>query len=148
MADVDAARETLAALKELGVRLAVDDFGVGHASLKQLKQLLPVDILKIDKSFVDGVTTDVEDRAIVEAVIILATRSAWRRSPRASSTQTQADALREPATASSRRASTSRRPVAPEAISALLDSEPAPGAGRGHVAADDASFFFSRLGFA
>ena len=72
MADIDTARESLAALKELGVRLAVDDFGVGHASLKQLKQLLPVDILKIDKSFVDGVTTDFEDRAIVEAVILLA----------------------------------------------------------------------------
>jgi diguanylate cyclase (GGDEF)-like protein/PAS domain S-box-containing protein len=72
MADIDTARESLAALKQLGVRLAVDDFGVGHASLKQLKQLLPVDILKIDKSFVDGVTTDLEDRAIVEAVILLA----------------------------------------------------------------------------
>jgi len=72
MADIETARESLAALKRLGVRLAVDDFGVGHASLKQLKQLLPVDILKIDKSFVDGVTTDHEDRAIVEAVILLA----------------------------------------------------------------------------
>ena len=51
------ARETLAALKELGVRLAIDDFGVGHSSLMHLKQLLPVDMLKIDKSFVDGLTT-------------------------------------------------------------------------------------------
>ena len=72
MADPGAIGETLAALKALGVRLAVDDFGVGHASLRQLRALLPVDTLKIDKSFVDGITDDADDAAIVEGVVRLA----------------------------------------------------------------------------
>jgi EAL domain-containing protein (putative c-di-GMP-specific phosphodiesterase class I) len=72
LADVGAAHETLAQLKALGVRLAVDDFGVGHASLRHLRELLPVDILKIDKSFVDGIVDDAGDMAIVEAVVRLA----------------------------------------------------------------------------
>ena len=54
------------------MRLAVDDFGVGHASLRQLRALLPVDTLKIDKSFVDGITDDADDAAIVEGVVRLA----------------------------------------------------------------------------
>jgi diguanylate cyclase (GGDEF)-like protein/PAS domain S-box-containing protein len=63
---------TLTALKALGVRLAIDDFGVGHASLMQLRRLLPVDTLKIDKSFVDGIVSDAEDSAIVAGVVRLA----------------------------------------------------------------------------
>jgi EAL domain-containing protein (putative c-di-GMP-specific phosphodiesterase class I) len=69
---MDTAVEALGRLKALGVRLAVDDFGIGYSSLKNLKQLLPVDILKIDKSFVDGLVDQPEDRAIVEAVVRLA----------------------------------------------------------------------------
>jgi diguanylate cyclase (GGDEF)-like protein/PAS domain S-box-containing protein len=65
-------RSTLAALKRLGIRLAVDDFGVGHASLGHLRSLLPIDTLKIDRSFVDGMVDDRSDAAIVESVIVLA----------------------------------------------------------------------------
>jgi EAL domain-containing protein (putative c-di-GMP-specific phosphodiesterase class I) len=72
MADPTAMSATLTTLKGLGVRLAVDDFGIGYASLRQLRELLPVDILKIDKSFVDGITTDADDAAIVEGVVRLA----------------------------------------------------------------------------
>jgi diguanylate cyclase (GGDEF)-like protein len=72
LADVAGARALLAELRAIGVMLAVDDFGVGHASLRHLRELLPVDILKIDKSFVDGVVDDCEDAAIVAAVIRLA----------------------------------------------------------------------------
>ena len=72
LADADAAMVMLRDLKALGVRLAIDDFGVGHASLRHLRQLLPVDTLKIDKSFVDGIMSDEEDSAIVEAVVRLA----------------------------------------------------------------------------
>ena len=61
-----------AALKALGVRLAIDDFGVGYSSLSQLKYLLPVDVIKIDKSFVDGITDGGDDRAIIAAIISLA----------------------------------------------------------------------------
>jgi EAL domain-containing protein (putative c-di-GMP-specific phosphodiesterase class I) len=72
MADADESRERLAELKALGVQLAIDDFGGGYSSLMHLKDLLPVDALKIDKSFIDGVTKNGEDRAIVEAVLGLA----------------------------------------------------------------------------
>ena len=48
-----------------------DDFGTGHSSLRQLR-LLPVDTIKIDKSFVDGVTSSGEDNAIIDAVLRLA----------------------------------------------------------------------------
>jgi predicted signal transduction protein with EAL and GGDEF domain len=72
MADPAAATAVLERLKTIGVRLAIDDFGIGYSSLSQLKALLPVDTIKIDKSFVDGVTGDGEDHAIVDAVLRLA----------------------------------------------------------------------------
>ena len=67
MTDIEAAKETLRALRRLGVRLAIDDFGTGYSSLSYLKQL-PVDIIKIDKTFVDDVHLDEDDVALVDAV--------------------------------------------------------------------------------
>ncbi len=71
MEDASATIETLRGLKALGVRLAIDDFGTGYSSLSYLKRF-PVDVLKIDKSFVDGLGDDPEDTAIVQAVVTLA----------------------------------------------------------------------------
>jgi diguanylate cyclase (GGDEF)-like protein len=68
------AEATLAAVDRLhrhGVRVAVDDFGTGYSSLTLLRQL-PVDVVKVDRSFVAGMTDDAEDAAIVGAVIGLA----------------------------------------------------------------------------
>jgi len=71
MADAEASRSILEGLDALGVSLAVDDFGTGYSSLSYLKQF-PVDVLKIDRSFVDGLPGDDEDLAIVSTIIRLA----------------------------------------------------------------------------
>jgi diguanylate cyclase (GGDEF)-like protein len=60
----------IAAFQEMGVEIALDDFGTGTASMTELKKL-PVDILKLDMSFVRGVATDTRDRTIVESLISL-----------------------------------------------------------------------------
>lgn len=66
--DVDQARELLEALKQMGVRIAIDDFGTGYSSLSYLKKL-PIDVLKIDQSFVRDMLTDHSDAAIIEAIV-------------------------------------------------------------------------------
>jgi diguanylate cyclase (GGDEF)-like protein/PAS domain S-box-containing protein len=71
MEDVDFAIERLLGLRDLGVRLAVDDFGTGYSSLSYLRQL-PVDLLKIDRSFVEGLGVDPHNSSIVAAVVALA----------------------------------------------------------------------------
>jgi diguanylate cyclase (GGDEF)-like protein/PAS domain S-box-containing protein len=70
MLDTDATIAKLAALKALGVRLAIDDFGTGYSSLSYLRRF-PVDILKVDKSFIDAVATNAEDSALAQAIIEL-----------------------------------------------------------------------------
>ncbi|OBX20818.1 hypothetical protein A9995_03830 [Erythrobacter sp. QSSC1-22B] len=55
-------------LKRMGVKLSVDDFGMGHASLEYLRRIL-ADEVKIDRSFVSGIDTSEDDRALVESVI-------------------------------------------------------------------------------
>ena len=71
MDDPDYYATTLAQIKALGVQLAVDDFGTGYSSLSYLKRF-PVDIVKIDKAFVDGLGTDPNDTALVTAIIAMA----------------------------------------------------------------------------
>jgi diguanylate cyclase (GGDEF)-like protein/PAS domain S-box-containing protein len=61
----------LAALRELGVRMAIDDFGTGFSSLSYLRQL-PIDILKIDRSFTAAIATSSRQRALVDGIIRLA----------------------------------------------------------------------------
>ena len=71
MQDTDATRRLLDELKLLGVKLSVDDFGTGYSSLAYLK-LFAIDTLKIDKSFVDKITTDHKDEAISASIVNLA----------------------------------------------------------------------------
>jgi diguanylate cyclase (GGDEF)-like protein/PAS domain S-box-containing protein len=71
MEDVSASRNVLQSLKELGVRLGIDDFGTGYSSLLYLRRF-PVDLLKVDRSFVSGLGENSEDGAIVAGVLGLA----------------------------------------------------------------------------
>ncbi len=70
MADPAHALAVMSMLQSMGVRLSVDDFGTGYSSLTHLRQL-PIDEIKIDKSFVSGMTTSEADAAIVRTVIDL-----------------------------------------------------------------------------
>jgi diguanylate cyclase (GGDEF)-like protein/PAS domain S-box-containing protein len=70
MTDVKAASVALRELRSMGLHLSVDDFGTGYSSLTYLKRF-PVEAIKIDRSFVNGLGIDVEDSTIVEAVVNL-----------------------------------------------------------------------------
>ena len=69
--DMELAKHVLNRLKDLGICIAIDDFGTGFSSLNQLKNL-PVDLLKIDKSFVMDLERDPDDKMIVEAITAMA----------------------------------------------------------------------------
>jgi diguanylate cyclase (GGDEF)-like protein len=71
MQETDVIMARLHELKRLGVRIAIDDFGTGYSSLSYLRRF-PVDILKIDKTFVDGLNGEGEGEALVRAIIELA----------------------------------------------------------------------------
>ena len=71
MDNSDAAIARLHELKALGIRLAIDDFGTGYSSLNYLRAL-PVDIVKIDKVFIDGVASDTEARGLIRAILSMA----------------------------------------------------------------------------
>jgi EAL domain-containing protein (putative c-di-GMP-specific phosphodiesterase class I) len=70
MADPERSLPILRELHSMGIRLSVDDFGTGYSSLAYLRRL-PIDEIKIDKSFVQGMVTDLGDHAIVRAIIDL-----------------------------------------------------------------------------
>jgi diguanylate cyclase (GGDEF)-like protein/PAS domain S-box-containing protein len=68
--DLDMVASRLVALREHGIQIAIDDFGTGYSSLAYLSHL-PVDVLKIDKSFIDRITIDQQDASLTEAIIAM-----------------------------------------------------------------------------
>lgn len=70
MQDTEATIDKLHELKKLGVQLAIDDFGTGYSSLSYL-QRFPIDILKIDKSFIDKLGQGREGNAVARAIIMM-----------------------------------------------------------------------------
>jgi EAL domain-containing protein (putative c-di-GMP-specific phosphodiesterase class I) len=71
MQDALHTRRTFGALKAMGVRLSIDDFGTGYSSLSYLRSF-PIDTLKIDQSFVHGISDESDNSAIVAAIIAMA----------------------------------------------------------------------------
>jgi diguanylate cyclase (GGDEF)-like protein/PAS domain S-box-containing protein len=68
--DLTTVVERLAVLRQVGIRIAIDDFGTGYSSLAYLRKL-PLDVLKVDKAFVDRVTVDAHDAALTEAILAM-----------------------------------------------------------------------------
>lgn len=69
--DLDKSLEMIKSYKEFGISIAIDDFGVGYSSLCHLKTL-PIDIIKIDRSFVDNIVNNKGDQTLVQAVLLIA----------------------------------------------------------------------------
>jgi diguanylate cyclase (GGDEF)-like protein len=94
MRDVERSLDTLGRLKELGVRIAVDDFGVGYLSLATLRRF-PLDSIKIDRSFVRGAVAATENQALTEAIIAMGHNLSMTVVGQGVETREQADFLRE-----------------------------------------------------
>ena len=94
MGDADRSAVVLTELKALGVRLDIDDFGTGYSSLSRL-QRFPVDTLKIDRSFISRMDTDVETGEIVRIIVMLAHGLRLKVVAEGVETQAQADLLRD-----------------------------------------------------
>ena len=84
--------ETIAAVRCLGVRIALDDFGTGYSSLSYINRY-PIDTIKIDKAFIDGVVTNRQTRAIVELIVKLGAALDLNIIAEGVETQSQADIL-------------------------------------------------------
>ena len=92
MHDIERSITVLGQLKEMGVRLAVDDFGTGHSSMMYLKRL-PIGVLKIDRSFVAGLGLNADDSSIVRAISSLGAALDLDVIAEGVETQTQLEAL-------------------------------------------------------
>lgn len=92
MRDVQAGMAALTALHDVGVILAVDDFGTGYSSLSYLKRF-PLDVLKVDRSFVDGIPDEAHDVAITAAILELARSLGLRVTAEGVETEAQREAL-------------------------------------------------------
>ncbi|MDP3842489.1 MAG: EAL domain-containing protein [Oxalobacteraceae bacterium] len=120
MSDSDVMLKALREIKELGVVLTLDDFGTGYSSLSYLKRF-PIDVLKIDRSFIRNVTTDADDASLTKGIILLAQSLKMKTVAEGVETQGQLGFL-----------STNKcdavqgfyfsRPVAADALSAMLQS--------------------------
>ena len=94
MGDAEHNVDVLGRLKALGIGIAVDDFGTGYSNLAYLKRF-PVDLLKVDKTFVDGLEDNPEDTAIVRAIVDLARAMGMRTVAEGIETTEQASLLRD-----------------------------------------------------
>jgi EAL domain-containing protein (putative c-di-GMP-specific phosphodiesterase class I) len=94
MRNAEATIDTLWKLKGLGIQLAIDDFGTGYSSLSYLKRL-PLDVLNIDRSFIERIGQNPEDTAIVHATLMMAKSLKLKVTGEGIETHEQADLLSE-----------------------------------------------------
>jgi EAL domain-containing protein (putative c-di-GMP-specific phosphodiesterase class I) len=132
MVDTAATLNRLFHLKSLGVRLAVDDFGTGYSSFAYLRRF-PDDILKIDKSFVDGVATEPTSSALVDAMIRIGKTLQLETVAEGVERVEQADRLRM-LNCDIGQGYLFSRPLPSEAISEFLRDRAAKGLGRANAA--------------
>ena len=93
MRDVERSLRILSGLKDMGIRIAIDDFGVGYSSLATLQQF-PLDTIKIDRSFIRDVASVDEDKALTEAIIAMGRTLSLTVVAQGVETKAQADFLR------------------------------------------------------
>jgi len=117
MQDPKVTIDVLNQLKQLGVRLAIDDFGTGYSSLNHLRQF-PFDVLKIDKSFVDGISTD--DTGLASAIVNIAKSLSLETVGEGVEQERQLDSLRA-LECDVAQGYFFSRPVAADEIDAILD---------------------------
>jgi diguanylate cyclase (GGDEF)-like protein len=113
------AAEALAALRQLGIRIAIDDFGTGYASIEYLRRL-PVDILKVDRSFVSGERPGPQSDALLGAIVGLGQRLGLEVTPEGIEETAQLTRLRELGCRTGQGFLMSR-PVSPVVLGTLLD---------------------------
>jgi PAS domain S-box-containing protein len=94
MGDTDKSGLVLGQLRDLGIRLAIDDFGTGYSSLSRLGRI-PVDTVKIDRSFISKMESDLESREIVRAIIMLAHNLGLKVVAEGTETERQIDQLKQ-----------------------------------------------------
>ena len=110
--------ERMGALKSLGVRLAIDDFGTGYSSLSSLRRF-PVDILKIDRSFVESIAKSPEDASVVQTLVALGRNLSLEVVAEGVELESQLDAVQE-AGCDSAQGFLLSRPLEPEKLHALM----------------------------
>jgi diguanylate cyclase (GGDEF)-like protein len=93
MRDVEKAMRIFGALKEMGIRIAIDDFGIGYCSLATLRAF-PLDTIKIDRSFIRDVACEPQNRALTEAIIAMGRTLSLTVVAQGVETKEQADLLR------------------------------------------------------
>ncbi len=121
--DIDRACETLSTLKQLGVRVAIDDFGTGYSSLAYLSRL-PIDVLKVDKVFVNSVDVD-NGTALTRTIVDLGMRLGLPTVAEGVERPEQRDVLRQLG-CSHAQGYLFSRPVSGERMQALISGEPLP----------------------